>query len=329
LTLLIFVPLTLPEIKKSFELIIIATSLASLFYCSQLVFNQTFLNKVSSDIVSFNDRGSIGRYYNLPVFVYPVIFFLFFDKNAFSLKHKTFFLLINGLAILLSQHRNLLLAILVSYFIYIVLTNRFKIQNVIVSAVIVFGMIWGADYIGGNRFSKGFEDLTQASLYIARPNFYELQLNELSTTEFRQLLMLERLEYILKDNTSSLFGVGLITEDSRKTKKLNFNVGVVDEYGDITQVSSSDIVWSVLLLQFGIMGSFVFLLFNLSLLAKFYSKKMDRYMQVGFLYIVCLLITSFYSSTISQPYVTALLMLFAAYHFNLSNSFISRAHGSN
>jgi hypothetical protein len=318
-TVFLFVPLSLPELEKVFKLIIYATSIAAVVYCLQLAVHKELLNRVTSDEVGLNDNGLFERYYNLPVFIYPVVFFLFFSRNAFSLPGRIILLFSNCLAILFSQHRNLVISILICYLLFLLLNHRLKLMNALLFCILGAGVVLGADYVWGNRFSKGLEDLSQASLNVVSTNFYEVKVNDLSTTEFRQLLLAERLNYILKDQTSSLLGVGLITDDSKKALALNFNVGVTDEYGNVTQVASGDIAWSVLLLQMGIVGSLMFLLFHVSLLIKFFLQRKHAFMQVGLLYIICLIFTSLYSNMIMLPYVTSLVMLFAAYYSNLFN----------
>lgn len=330
ITLFLFIPLTQTEFQKIFKLIIIFSSLAAVIYCMQLVVHRTLLNKVTADEVGLDNGEIINRYYNLPVFIYPVIFFLFFKKNIFSVPYRYVFLFFNCAAILLSQHRNLLFATVVCYFFYLLLHQGFKIRNLVVYATIGVGLLLGINFIWKDRFSQGLEDISQTSFDMSQMRFNEVTLSELSTTEFRQLLLLERLNYILKDDESSLLGIGLITDDSHKAAKLNFNVGLTDGYGNVTQVASGDIVWSVLFLQLGIGGTLAFILFHLSLLVKFFSRRDDSYMQVGCLYIVCLIFTSFYSNTIELPYVTTLLMLFGAYYYNLfKKRFKNSAYGSN
>ncbi len=325
ITLFLFLPLTQAELQKILKLIIIFSSVAAVIYCMQLVFNRPLLNKVAADQMGLYNGEIINRYYNLPVFIYPVIFFLFFKKNIFSIPYRYVFLLFNCAAILLSQHRNLLFATVVCYFLYLLFNKGFKIRNLVIYATISIGLILGANFIWKDRFSQGLQDISQTSFDISNRRFDEVTQSELSTTEFRQLLLFERLNYILKDNESSLFGIGLITDDSYKALKLNFYVGLTDGYGNVIQVASGDIVWSVLLLQLGLVGTLAFIFFHVSLLLKFFSKRFDSYMQVGLLYIICLFITSFYSNTIALPYITTLVMLFGAYYFNLPKNIYKNA----
>ena len=319
LTIFLLVPLSQAELQKVFRLIVLITCLACIPYCLQLVVNKTLLSKITSDDWG-EDSETVSRYYNLPVYIYPALFFLFFDKKVFSIKYRWVLMFFASLSILLSQHRNLLLAIVVCYFLYVVFKNGFKLQTFLLYSLLSVALIFGADFMWGSRFSQGLNDIRQVSTEFSRINLNEVTLSELTTTEFRQLLLIERWHFILKNDMSSLFGIGLVTDDSRAAAKLNFNVGMSDGYGNVAQIASGDIVWSVLLLQLGLVGTFAFVLFHVSLLAKFFSRRFDKYMQVGCLYVVCLLITSFYSNTISLPYTTTLLMLFCAYFFNLTQN---------
>lgn len=318
IVLFLFIPLQLPDYKKIFRLIIYATSIASVLYCMQLVLQTSLLNRVTSDLSTGEGNEIITRFYNVPVFVYPVIFFLFYSKYVFSIKYRTILLCINILAVLCTQHRNLVIAVALCYFLFLVMHNRIKIQYAVIYLLIGGGLFVGADSLMNQRFSKGLENISRLSLNTSDINFRNVALSDLTTTEFRKLIFVERLDFILKDETRSVFGIGLITDDSQKAKSLNFYIGVPDDDGNISQISNVDIVWASMLLQLGISGTLVFVLVYLSLFKKFYVHRTDGYMQVGMLYLVSLFITSFYGSMIAMPYVTCLVMLLAAYCHHLS-----------
>jgi hypothetical protein len=315
-TLFLFIQLSRDELTKVFNLLIIITSIVSLVYCLQQVAHKTLLNGITSDYMG--NSGTTDRYYNLPVYIYPIIFFLFLNGKIFSIRFKNVFLLISCAAVLLSQHRNLLLAIVVCYFLHFLFNSKFSLGRIIAYSLVSAGFLYIADSVWNNRFSKGLEDISQTSLAVSPAAFYEINLSEITTTEFRQYLLQERLNYILKNENETLLGVGLITDDSKKAASLNFNIGMDDGYGNIAQVASSDIAWSSLLLQMGIAGAIAFIFFHIALLNKFFKSRENIYIQVGALYIIALFMTSFFSNTITLPYTTALVMLFAAYYFNTS-----------
>lgn len=312
----LFIQLSQEEITKVFNILILVTAFVSLVYCLQQVFHKTLLNGITSDYMGAS--GEKDRYYNLPVYVYPIVFFLFFTGPAFQIRFKYILLAICCTAVLLSQHRNLLLAIVLCYFLHFLFNNRFSVAKIIGFSLLSGGLLLLADSLWNNRFSKGLEDISQTSFAISPAAFYDIDLSDITTTQFRQYLFQERLNYILKKNDETLLGVGLITDDSKKAASLNFNIGMDDGYGNVSQVASSDIAWSSMILQMGIAGTIAFILFHIAFLRQFLGVREDGIMQVGALYIIALFITSFFSNTISLPYSTSLLMLFGAYYYQLS-----------
>jgi hypothetical protein len=314
IVLFLFVRLSTEEHVKIFRLIIYATCLASVLYCLQTVIHVTLLNRITSEIQEFEGEA-ISRYYNVPVFVYPVVFFLFFPNDVFGLRFRPLLLVIALATIGLTQHRNLMFAIGACYLLYVIFSNRVKHQHAVIyvmSAILVF---FAADLAMNGRLSKGIDNIS--ALKSANIKFRDVVLSDLSTTEFRKLIFEERLSFILEDDTRAVFGIGLMTDDSKKAKPLKFNVGVPDDEGNISQISNIDIAWASMLLQFGLLGTLTFLLLYFSFLRKFFIVRWDPYMLTGVMYIVSLLITSLYGSTIAMPYVTCLVMLFASYHYNL------------
>jgi hypothetical protein len=227
-------------------------------------------------------------------------------------------LCINILAVLCTQHRNLVVAVALCYFLFLVMNNRIKIQYAFIYLLIGVGLFVGADSLMDQRFSKGLENISRLSLNTSDIKFRNVVLSDLTTTEFRKLIVVERLDYLLKDETRSVFGIGLITDDSQKARSLKFYIGSPDDEGNISQISNIDIVWASMLLQLGLSGTLIFVLVYMSLFKRFYAQRTDSYMQVGMLYLVSLFITSFYGSMIAMPYVTCLIMLFAAYCHRLS-----------
>jgi hypothetical protein len=315
ISLFLFLPLELPDLEKIWKGVIYATTIASVLYCLQPLLHVVFLNQVSNDL-TIEDVAPVFRFYNVPVFICPVIFFLFFPGHTFSIRFRNLQLVINMLAILLTQHRNLMIAVVLCLFLYLILNKKIRPANAIIYCALCMGILIMADNFMGNRFSKGMGDLGNVSSAPRRPvPFQDITLSELSTTEFRKLLFMERLHYVLKDDARSVFGIGLMTDDSKKARALQFYIGVPDDDGNISQVANIDIAWASMLLQLGIVGTVLFILLHLALLKYFWSQRKDRYMQTGILYIVCLFIMSLYGSVIVMPYTMCMTMLFAAYYF--------------
>jgi len=309
-----FVLLDLSEFRKVFQGIVYATTLASLVYCLQPLLHAEFLNKITADI-NESVAEDTSRFYNIPVFVYPVVFFLFYSKHAFSIRFRYLLLTINLLAILLTQHRNMLLAGGICFVIFLVLQNRITVRNALLYSIMAIAGFMAADAFLGQRLSKGIDNVSGLSLNTSAVRFSDVALSDLNTTRFRQLLVTERFRYVTASDTRAVLGIGLMTDDSRKAKSLNFYIGIPDDDGNISQIANVDIVWASLLLQLGIPGTLLFCWLHLWLMKKFYQRKVDNYLQVGILYLASLLITSLYGSMIAMPYTICLVMLFAAYHY--------------
>lgn len=317
ISLFLFLPLQLADFQKIWRMVIYATTIASFLYCLQPFLHVLLLNQVSNDI-AIEDIEPVVRFYNVPVFVCPVIFFLFFPKDIIPVKYRNIQLAINAMAILLSEHRNLIIAILLCAFLFLLINNRLKPANAIIYGLLSIGIFIAADNFLDSRLSKGMEDLGNASAQRRAVAFQDVTLSDLSTTEFRKLLFMERLHFVLKTESRSFFGIGMMTDDSKKAKALQFYIGVPDDYGNISQVANIDIAWASMLLQLGIVGTVIFILLHLFLVKAFWTQRKDMYMQTGILYIISLFISSLYGSVIVMPYTMCMIMLFAAYYFCLS-----------
>jgi hypothetical protein len=320
ISLFLFLPLRQADFEKIWKLVVYATSIASILYCLQPLLHMGLLNKVIADLDVDREAGIVSRYYNVPVFICPVLFFLFFPGHTFSIRFRYIQLGINTLAVLFTQHRNLVIAVLLCYLLYLIINNKLRLANAIIYGILSVGILIGADDFMDRRLSKGLEEIGNTSVSRQVVNFQTIALSDLSTTEFRKLLFMERLRFVWKDETRTVFGIGLMTDDSKKARSLRFYIGSPDKDGNISQVANIDIVWASMLLQLGILGSLLFIFLHLFLLKLFFTQRRNPYMQTGIFYIVSLLISSFYGSIIAMPYTICMTMLFAAYYFRITLS---------
>jgi hypothetical protein len=316
ITLFLFLPLRPADFGKTAQFIVYATSIASVLYCLQPLLHTGLLNKVISDLDEDSGQDITSRFYNVPVFVCPALFFLWFPAETFRIRFRYIQLGINVLAVLLTQHRNLIIAVLFCFFGYLILNNKLRLGNAVVYCVLSVFILIGADNFLDKRLSKGLDDLGHTtSVSRQAGQFQAVSLSDLSTTEFRKMLFMERLNFVSRNETRALFGIGLMTDDSKKARSLRFYIGAPDEDGNISQIANIDIAWASMLLQLGIAGSLLFIFLHLYLLKVFFSRRHDPYMQTGIFYIVSLFISSLYGSVIAMPYTMCMTMLFAAYYF--------------
>lgn len=318
ISLFLFLPLRMTDFKKIGKFVVYATSIASLLYCLQPLFHLGLLNQVISELDDDLKHGLVSRYYNVPVFICPVLFFLFFPGHTFGIRFRNIQLGVNALAVLLTQHRNLMIAVLLCFFLYLIMNNKLRLGNAIIYCALSIGMLIAADNFLDKRLSKGFEEIDKISTVRQTGPYYTVSLSDLSTTEFRRLLFMERLHFVSKDETRILFGIGLMTDDSKKARSLRFYIGSPDDDGNISQIANIDIAWASMLLQLGIAGTLIFIFLHLWLLRAFFIQRHDPYMLTGFFYIISLFVSSLYGSIISMPYTMCMTMLFAAHYFRIT-----------
>jgi hypothetical protein len=123
------------------------------------------------------------------------------------------------------------------------------------------------------------------------------------TFTFRIAHLLERNQYIMEHPKAMFLGAGLIAEDSKEVEKMfDFKVGLVEELtGSTHQVETSDISHSVLILRFGYLGTFLYLLLLAYLTIFFYKKKDNKYGLFSFLYLILTFGVSFFSANLVNP----------------------------
>jgi hypothetical protein len=321
MSLFLFVNLRWTDFEKVFRAVIYITSVACVLYCLQYVLHTALLNSITSDMQMDEAGAARSRYYNVPVFVCPVLFFLFYPGNVFNIKYRWPQLGITALAVVLTQHRNLMLAVFLCYLLYMLMNNKLRLANAILYGVLGTGLLVAVDTMMDNRLSKGLEDISKASSARA-VKYMNIALSDLSTTEFRKHLFNERLHYVMKSDATFFFGIGLMTDDSKQAQSLSFYIGIPDDDGNISQIANIDIAWASLILQLGIVGTCLFILMHLVWLKDFYTLRRNAYMQVGVLFLVSLFISSLYGSLISMPYTMCMNMLFVALYHRLSRHFI-------
>jgi hypothetical protein len=316
----IFCRLNRAYIEKVLRLIVYFTGVASVVYCLQLVVGTSLLNNLLDDYstIDIQINNGLARYYNIPVLVTPVFFFLLADKTIVAPKLRLVLGFAALAAIILSQHRNLLLAIIACSLVYYIIQHKVGIFKVAMVLGIASLVLTGVNSITDNRFSEGFGDLeNMLNNGITRNDIVMADMNLLSTSEFRFYHFYERVSYVLEQPVRSVLGIGLLSEDSYVVKDLHFNIGLPNDMNDVTQVDTGDIVWSLLVMHLGILGTILFIVMYGNILSRFYRSRADPKMMTGFLFVLNLLFISFYGMVIIIPPVTCMVMLFVVYQYKL------------
>lgn len=118
-----------------------------------------------------------------------------------------------------------------------------------------------------------------------------------NTFMFRIALTAERFEYLIDHPESTLFGVGAMHEETAQ-KKFDFIVGTAGTLNGRPikgQLNSIDVTWGPLLIRYGIMGLILHLFIIFWMVIKFYKKRENPIMMLGFLTYISALAQSFSS----------------------------------
>jgi cell division protein FtsW (lipid II flippase) len=115
------------------------------------------------------------------------------------------------------------------------------------------------------------------------------------------------------------FVAGLIAEDSKRTDTMfDFAIGLAEDLtGRTVQLETSDIAYSVLIMRFGYVGTFFFMMIYFYMIYFCYKKRENKHAFSSFLFLVMSILLAFFSSSILYP-VTYLLPLIIINYVNKS-----------
>lgn len=184
----------------------------------------------------------------------------------------------------------------------------YKLQYLIVAIIASVIIYWGYNnYVANNvqrydismmeEIAKGFDwkTITDFTSYDSGGSHFTFKDN--GTFAFRISMVLERFIYIISNPFYLPFGVGAIAEVS-PYNHFNFYIGTEQEdlkYG-IAQIDSVDIVWSSVILRYGLFGIIFWCLFIKECYRLFKQNTKSPYFIVGGIYLWFFIFNSFGSA---------------------------------
>lgn len=257
--------------------------------------------------------GMIYRCYNVPMLICFYVFYGIFS-NPFKKKNlKLITTLIPLITIFLPLHRSWsIIFIVILTFGFLLKFGMLKsLRNIIISSgVVSLLFITGSIYIG-NRTMEDIDKVSQGEYVDAE----DIELDQESTLLFRFAHFYERFVTTTETPIGSIFGLGFMAEGSAYTyNNFNFIIGLSDKITDeIIQVDTSDIAWSLLILRYGVLGTFLFLSFYIYLII-FYGKNYNDTLAISMmLYLIFILGLSITSDQLY--YVNYLILPLIFYKF--------------
>jgi hypothetical protein len=272
----------------------------------QILLGQAILQSSNE---SFFEDINFTRFYNSPKLLdFSLAFCLFKFPFSFNPKFRYLFIAVFILTIIGPLHRGYILAWLFVSFIMLLIfiPNYLKLGYSFIGLFFIF--LLNSVGILKYRFSNIIEEFSVLS------DIYSNKINiDVNTFSYRLSHLSERMSYLNSEFIYWIIGIGFVDESSPEVFKLPFKYGLVSqETGLLVKVYTPDLVWSMLFLTMGYIGSMVYLnIFFQSFRKLVFRKWSNSYSKILFVLIMMALITSFTSNYLINPvfFVSYLLVI--------------------
>lgn len=255
------------------------TICVAVLYIIQALTDLPVLPYVHEDRI--DNATGIRRFYNYPYFLGLCIFFVAIFSDYFKIKRKKIYLGILFLALLCTQGRTMMISLVAMLFIGLCLNGR-KTKLVKIGIGLSLFLIPFADLISA-RFSagEGTGSDIQAILDGSFIKDYDSKTGTGysmtgGTMSYRFAWVYERAEYLShRPLSENIFGLGFISESHTNVvnRMYKFNLGLFQDSGYRTQISTPDISYGNFLTQFGYVGGSLLLLMWLAIFLKLFKNR--------------------------------------------------------
>lgn len=206
---------------------------------------------------------------------------------------RLLFFVIFVLPIVLNLKMTYAVSIFLTFVVYLLITKSMRLyKKVAIGVVSIVGVV--IFFSAFSDFSNRFTDVVNERSAIAQEE------ND-GNFSFRILHSQERLNYILyKGGITAMRGIGFVSE-SHFNKSI-FLTGLPDDYGNVIQLDTGDIAWSVFFVRLGLLGLVFYLIMYLSITSRFYKYRSISQMN-AFLFsmmLVFLVFSSFGNAIITE-----------------------------
>lgn len=309
LSLGIFLMVPTGELMRVWHTASVITLVQCVLYLLQIPTGLVLLGDPSSTTI--NNMEAIGwiRYYNLPTFLIPTLFYYLFVHHPRS---QTIRWAITGLlliTVIAPMHRSYMLVVVAVASVYILSQQTTSKRFIYVALLIIMGN--GAMMIESvqSRMNDGLVDISKA--LAPGDNLARFGYDQNDTFSYRMVHLAERISYVVETPGRVLFGIGMISEDSKQASKLSFQAGLFNERtGQIRQVDTGDIAWSLLILYMGVVGVLFFVVLHVRVFRYFLRHMATPISVAGSLSLATVFLLSFTGTEILQNPSRVCLMLF-------------------
>lgn len=290
-----FSTIPLDTYKRFIKIMLWVTIIQGILFLLQFVGINLLAGRFDTDSFAF------AFALNIPTFIY---FYIFFSLDAKCIKKYKYPLLVLFFVILLFTYvRSIIIALLACVIIYIVTIRGLKrsmpiILSLVIIAPIVMGVLEKKSAVSGSSMSTKQEIQL---LFSGVDNLRRVG-DEGGSSIFRMAMLIERIDYLVKNPQYLLFGVGAIHEDSPNCyNRFDFTLGTRNEgrmFGKCL-IESGDITWVPVSLRYGLAGVAIHLTI-LIIIAKLARKRKDT-LKILFPLIIFIFLKSFSGPLFENP----------------------------
>lgn len=303
----VFFVVPLPVLLKVFHALAVITLIQCFIFLMQLVDGSAILLSSSGNVAQVSDSiKGYYRFYNLPSFLFPVAFYFLF---VYKFKNSLYFyvtLTLLLLTIIAPLHRSMIIAIFAVFLVYLFFKKGSSYYLVGLS---ISTFLFSFSEILNKRLHSAYLDIISTFSD-------KLDLNRIDVFDnnliYRIGHLLERYEYVMSLPLGWLFGIGMISDNSPLASRLPFKIGLKsDVTGKIIQIDTGDLIYSLLILNLGIVGMILFLIVFIKFLIFFYKNfKYSNFAIIGFLTILNAFFSSMTSSEmVSKTFITIIIFI--------------------
>lgn len=295
------------EINKSIRWIYMSVILSCMVfvvqYLTHIPLTRTFITE--SNIKTGNYRMQIT-----PPFIELSLLSLLFYLRKIRYRWVVVVLILGVLFI--SQNRTPLLGLFLSTGLFLLLDRKVKYKvQIMIAAICIFPFV---NSLLSSRSEASHETSSfdvPVWNYISQGDFQGLAVQ--NTFMFRVAMIAERADYLINNPANMLQGVGPMHEYTAQ-KKLHFIIGTATSDGRgylvPSQVESIDVAWVPILIRYGLGGLAIHLTVILVMIVKFYRRRSNATIMLGFLTYITALAQSFSSGGMFFPLSIMTMMCF-------------------
>jgi hypothetical protein len=283
----IYPAFTAGTIKETLNIIV---TVAAAFGALLLIQSLTGIHIIGDERI-YNFQGQIiSRGVKPPVYSVLSILIVYSNLLNYTKTKKWIYILILFLPIVISLKISYFVAVLIGIFLIEIKLNFLNIKKIVPATLGITIVLLGI-FTYSNVFKYRFlETLGQTEVLVAAQVEGNLS--------YRLFHFGERFEYCMEGFQTALFGIGSVSEENFRQNI--FYLGQPDSStGKSTaQLNTGDIAWSVLILRFGLVGIFIYLIMYISIMIKFIKYRQNKIALVFASYLIMNLFFFSFANTI-------------------------------